>query len=99
MNLRKTLPYLIVFVSFVAGIIILVIIFDSFIMPSIVHDRPITKVPAVINLTVEDATKILEEKKLLLHIVGEQYSENVPKGMIAQQTPDPEDEVKEGRQI
>lgn len=98
-KLKKVLPYLIVLVSFFAGLIILYFVIDSYLLPSLVQNRDVVKIPDLNGKSFDEAQRILTEHQLLYQVAGEQYSEGTPPGNVINQQPKPNTEVKVGRTV
>jgi serine/threonine-protein kinase len=91
--------YTIAFLGFTAGVLLLIFLLDSFIMPFIVSADNIVSVPKVIGLPTEEAVRSIEGRGLYVHTVHEQFNEKVPRGRVINQLPYPNAEVKTGRRI
>lgn len=98
-KIKKYLPYIQIFTSFIAAIIILFIIFDNWILPSIVRDRKIINVPNIVGMKYNDAVQKLISLNLDYKIVAKQYNEKFPKDYVIKQIPSAGTQVKESRQI
>lgn len=98
-KLKKTLPYIEVFAGFMGTILILFIIFDNWILPSMVKDRKVVEVPKIVGLKFDDAVEKLRSFGLEFSVVSQQFNENYPKDFIIKQNPSPGTKVKESRQI
>ena len=96
---KRISPYLIVFASFSAGVIILVMIIDLLLLPMLIHDRGTVKVPDLTGKTMSDAEKILAKAGLKVQSVTEQYSETAQSGTVISQIPKPDQEIKNDRGI
>ncbi|MEF9918670.1 MAG: Stk1 family PASTA domain-containing Ser/Thr kinase [Eubacterium sp.] len=79
--------------SIIGGIIV---IFLGFILYNTLFSKTVL-VPPVTNLTVEDATKILEKVGLKLEIEKEVYSTDIESGKIVTQNPEKGKESKSGK--
>lgn len=95
----KVKPYMYVVLGYAAALLILVLIIDNFIMPSIVHSNEKVKVPRVIGEKLESAEMKLKQRGLNSKISREIYSEKFAEGSVVSQTPNPNLEVKAGRPI
>lgn len=91
--------YLIVTFSYFIGILLLVYILDSFIIPEFVHSRASIKVPDVTGKLIQDGEKILKSSELNPVISTEIYSSTLPKGYIIKQLPKSGLQVKSNRPI
>lgn len=99
MEFKKILPYLEVFAAFVGVVLIIFLIFDNWVLPSIVKDRKIVKVPNLVGMPSNNAIQLLSQNGLDYAIVSQQYNEAYPKDYIIKQVPAPGTQVKESRQI
>ncbi len=98
-DLKKYLPYIYVLLGFTAGLCLLFWLMDSVIMPMIVHNRTVVRVPNVIGKTLEEAKSMMTGEKLIAIKSGEQYSEKVAPNIVINQIPRQYSEVKVGRSI
>lgn len=98
-NMKGIMPYLIVLAAFVLTLITAFVIIDSYVMPSLVHDRPTVMIPDLEGLSITEAQKICDESNIECVIAGEQYSKEVPKETIMRQMPKPGKQVKAGRPV
>lgn len=57
------------------------------------------EVPKLIDLNVEEAKKILEERGLKLKIAGKEYSSTYEEGKIIKQMPSPGQKLEKGREV
>jgi beta-lactam-binding protein with PASTA domain len=97
--LQRIAPYFITTIIFFISILLLFLIFDKWLMPSLVHDREIVLVPDVMGKSEEEALKILSSAGLSGEVSGTQYSELHPENSIVNQIPKKMTEVKEGRPV
>jgi serine/threonine-protein kinase len=95
----KYLPFLYVLIGFFFGIFILVMLFDNYIVPKMVHERPIIEVPDLLGMNEQDAESKLVEIGLNYEISGEQFSNEMPPGTVLRQLPNSGTEVKKGRPV
>lgn len=98
-NMLRLFPYFAVIIGFALGLYILVILFDNFIIPSMVHDREVISVPDIIGMNLDEAKKKLQSNSLTFEISAEQYSDALPPNTVIRQIPAPKIQVKEGRPI
>jgi eukaryotic-like serine/threonine-protein kinase len=98
-NIRKLLPYGLVLLSFGLFCFIMVLIFDSILMPSIIKEEDTIKVPELIGKSLTDAEGIVAQNDLKVAKVTEQSSTEYPEGTVINQEPKPGKEVKAGRGI
>ncbi|HOV92184.1 MAG TPA: PASTA domain-containing protein [Candidatus Kapabacteria bacterium] len=99
MEFKKLLPYLEVLAAFLGAVLIIFLIFDNWILPSVVKDRKIVKVPNVVGMPSSTAINLLNENGLEYAIVSQQNNETYPKDYVIKQVPAPGTEVKESRQV
>jgi eukaryotic-like serine/threonine-protein kinase len=85
-------------VTFGSMLFVTVIYFYIY-LPNVTNHGKSVAVPDLNGLTMEDATKKLSEKNLLLAINDSSYSENAPALSILKQFPKSGEEVKAGRTI
>lgn len=96
---RKILSYVYVVGGFFAGLLLLWLLMDSVILPWLVKDREIVKVPDFVGKNIYDAKRTINDSKLDLYKIIESYSDNSPKGTVINQVPKPGQEVKVGRSV
>lgn len=99
MNFKSIASYFYVIISFFLILLIIYIVFDKWLMPSTVHNRPLVTVPDVIGLDVDDAQENIIKSQLTYEITGQQYSEKFKEGTIVNQIPSANSEVKSERPI
>jgi serine/threonine-protein kinase len=93
---RSVVSYIfIILLAFLGGIMI----FNFLIMPTLVGRRDIVIIPDIVGLTEEVAEQRCRESGLNLVTVGERHSDEVPLGYVLEQTPGPDEKLKEGRAI
>ena len=97
--MNKFLPYIYASLGFIATVVILIVLMDSVIFPSLIHDKKVVTVPAVIGKDITSAEKILADDGLTLGKVNEQFNETVKQGIVVNQIPGAGSQVKEGRPI
>lgn len=73
-------------------------IFNSFVMPRLIHSDAEVKVPDLANLTLEQAEKMLRPLGLRVSRAGERFDPSVPRGFILSQDP-PADVPVRGRHL
>lgn len=98
-NIKKLLPYIQILAGFIGSLLLIFVVFDNWILPSMVKDRKVVEVPKIIGMKFNDATELLSSKGLEFTIVGQQFNENYPKDYVIKQNPLPGTKVKESRQI
>jgi serine/threonine-protein kinase len=83
-----------------AGILLLVIIiFNSVVMPFYVKHSKMTKVPNIVGMNFNDAKQILNEAGLDVKQGDIRYDESKPVGQVLEQNPPADEQVKVGRRI
>ena len=82
-------------VAFIGGILI----FNSLIMPRLLGRGDVVIVPDVRGSSVTIAEKKCSDSGLILMVVGNRISADVPEGYIIEQDPGPSESLKEGRAI
>lgn len=96
---QKYKQYVFVTVGYFIGLILLLLIIDNYIMPSIVHDRDTVRTPKVIGKALYDAKRVIENTSLEAKVTKEIYSEKFNAGVIVSQSPAGGTMVKSGRPI
>ncbi|MFU0824198.1 PASTA domain-containing protein [Clostridium sp.] len=66
---------------------------------SVIYQEDFIVVPEIIGQTPQEAKSILNKRGLNIQIVGEEYSEVIPKGKIVTQSPSVNDTAIEGTTI
>lgn len=99
LNMSGLKPYLVIFSIFLAVLVIVLIIFDKILMPNLVFDKTIVKVPSVVGMNLENGVKKLNSNGLDYKISGHLFSEKFPENTILSQTPQNGLQVKQGRSI
>jgi eukaryotic-like serine/threonine-protein kinase len=97
--MKSYIKYSLAFISFCITILLLFVVFDTFLMPLLVHDREIVSVPNITGMEIKKAGRILEENLFDFKISGEQFSEKFPPGTVIRQFPRLNSKVKTGRTI
>lgn len=96
MNFRTTsIRILIVLALFLVG----VVLFNSVLMPMLVHQRGAVIVPDLRNTSDVEATKLLKKRSLEIRVSREEYDPDVPEGFVISQKPRANDRIKEGRTV
>ncbi len=80
-------------------LIIAIIIFNSVIMPLYVKHSRLTKVPNIVGMNYNDAKKILNEFGLDVKQGDVRYDESKSVGLVLEQNPNADEQVKVGRRI
>lgn len=88
-----------VVVGFFASLFLLFIIFDNLVMPYLVHNKSIVRVPNVIGKTLADAEREIYNGELQYKVTKEIYNEKYPQGYVIAQLPNGGMTVKSGRPI
>ncbi len=91
--------YLVVTLIFFISLYILFLIANNFIIPPIVHSRPMVNVPNIIGMTEDQAREKLLMKQIDFEVISEQYNTDYKPGLVIKQTPKPGDMVKEHRPV
>lgn len=74
-------------------------VFNSVIMPRLIHSSAEVRVPDLSNLSYEQAEKLLEGQQLRLGRSGERFDVSVPSGFILAQDPLPDTPVRVHRRV
>lgn len=74
-------------------------VFNSVIMPRLIHGAAEVPVPDLSNLSYEQAERLLESHQLRLGRSGERFDASVPRGFILAQDPIPETQVRVRRRV
>ncbi len=74
-------------------------LFNSLLMPQLVHRRGEVRVPSLANLSEAQAEEALRTVGLKLSHSGERFDPAVPRGLILQQDPPPQTPVRVGRRV
>lgn len=96
---KKILPYIIVLFSFSVVLLIVISTANIWILPSLVHNKPIVKVPDLIGKSIQEAEKLLEQAGLNYEVTSEQYSKEFKAGVVISQTPKSNLMVKQTRTV
>ena len=80
-------------------VIVFTLLMDKIIMPLYVQLGEEKELPDVIDMSVDEATKILEEKGFTVVLKDSLYDANHPVGSVIEQNPYPYAVVKEGRRV
>jgi serine/threonine-protein kinase len=96
-NTRK--QYLIVIIIFFVALYLVFLALNNFIIPAIVHNRPLVQLPDIVGMTVEQAKEKLLMRNIDFEVISEQYSAEHKPGIILKQKPNPGDMVKESRPV
>jgi len=76
-----------------------VVLFNSVLMPMLVHQRGAVIVPALQNTSESQAQHALTRLGLNMRVDREEHHPEVPAGFVISQTPRPNDTIKEGRTV
>ncbi len=74
-------------------------VFNSAIMPRLIHASAEVRVPDLSNLSYEQAEKLLADQQLRLGRAGERFDASVPRGFILAQDPLPDTPVRVRRRV
>lgn len=96
---KQALPYIYVTGIFLVSVYLLLVIFDAWIMPAMVHNRDLVKVPEVTGSNLRNASSILKQNGLNYAVSTQQYSEEFPPETVIKQVPNSSTEVKVGRTV
>ncbi|NOT34957.1 MAG: PASTA domain-containing protein [Candidatus Eisenbacteria bacterium] len=99
---RKTRPlvtalFLIGFamLAFITGLVL----FNSVLMPRVIHGVGQVEVPELSNLTFEQAQRVVGPASLKLERRGERFDPTVPRGFVLDQNPEPGTRVRRNRSV
>ncbi len=81
--------------AFVIGLTL----FNSVIMPQLIHSSAEVRVPDLSNLSYEQAEQLLADQQLRLGRSGERFDASVPRGFILAQDPLPDTPVRVRRRV
>jgi serine/threonine-protein kinase len=96
---KTSLPYVVIVLIFILTMFFVFLVFDGIIMPSIVHNKSLVKVPDLTGKALDVGIREVVNKSLNYKVVQEIYSEEFPSQTIVKQVPSPNLSVKEGRTI
>lgn len=91
--------YAIVLSIFFASLIVLFFLTDKVLIPLIVHSNSTVKVPNVVGMSVPQAKALLEQNHLSVQGIREVSTDKAPAGIVINQLPYSDAEVKEERHI
>lgn len=98
-NFKKYIPYLLVLISFLAGIFLIAVLMDMVIFPWMIHNKETAEIPDVTGKTIGEAKKILDTKGFKIDKITEQNSDSVAAGIVINQVPKAGQIVKTERNI
>jgi serine/threonine-protein kinase len=81
--------------AFVTGLMV----FNSLLMPQLIHRRGEVRVPDLSNLAETEAQRTLRTVGLRLSHAGERFDPAVPRGLVVHQDPPPQTLVRTGRRV
>lgn len=84
---------------FIGILVVLMILFDVWIMPYYVGLDKVVNVPGVVGHSINNARKMLEEQGLSVRIRNEYFNNTIPAGYVTNQIPYPNTQVKPDRTI
>lgn len=96
---KKVIPYIFASFGFILTVFLTVIIFDLFVIPSLIKDKNIVTVPDLTGKSLTLAEKTLSELGLKVGTIVQQYHDKYSEGTVFNQTPKAGAEVKSGRTI
>ena len=96
---KAVLPYIQILAGFLGSLLLLFLIFDNWVLPAVINDKKVVKVPRLIGLSYESAIAKLEENNLSYSVVAKQFNVKFPENYVIKQIPSEGSEVKETRQI
>ncbi len=83
----------------IAAVIVLMLFFNTLLMPWYVKHAELTKVPNVTGMNFLDAKRVLEDAGLDVKQGDIRYDENKPIGLVLDQAPATDQMVKKGRRV
>ena len=86
------------FLGAIAFIFIVIVVLNIYLKFYTQHGKSVT-VPTLIGMQTEDAIALLKNESFDYVIIDTIFDDNVDKGAIAEQTPEPEALVKKGRKL
>ncbi|MBS1538963.1 MAG: PASTA domain-containing protein [Bacteroidetes bacterium] len=98
-SLRPWKRYTIVLSLFFISVVLLLVLADKVIVPMIVHSNSTVKVPNVVGISVAEARSILQQHHLSVQGIREVSTDKAPNGIVINQLPYSDAEVKEERRI
>ncbi|MGA2296955.1 MAG: PASTA domain-containing protein [FCB group bacterium] len=96
---KKYLPYVIITLSIIVGFVIFFFLFDSIIMPLLIHNSDTVTVPDIVGKTLSEADNQLAKYDLKMTQSGAQFSDKAPPNCVINQTPKSGTVVKVGRSV
>lgn len=91
--------YLLITLIYFVCLYLIFLILNNFVLPEIVHSRPMVSVPDVVGMTSEQAREKLLMNKIDFEITGAQYSDEHKPDIVLKQHPSPGYMVKEMRPV
>jgi len=97
-------PHRLAALAFLAGLGLLafvtgLLLFNSLVMPRLIHGIGQVEVPDVRNLTLDQAEQALRGANLQLSRAGERFDPSVPRGFILSQDPAADTQVRGGKRV
>ena len=86
-------------IAFFGVLFVILFLFDSVIIPAVVHSSDTIKVPNIVGKSLSEAESILSSHDLKPNKIGEQYNLSMPGGYVINQSPKADAVVKVGRSI
>jgi serine/threonine-protein kinase len=74
-------------------------VFNSVVMPRLIHGTGDVRVPDLVNLTLDQAEKALRPTGLSLSRAGERFDPAMPRGFVLSQDPPPDTPVRGSRRV
>ena len=85
--------------AYFLGFILFVLLMDKVVMPWYVHLGDELEMPDVTEMTIEEATALLQQQGFIVIAADSIYDANYPKGTVVEQNPYPFSRVKKGRHV
>lgn len=98
-SLKPWHRYAIALLLFFVSVLVLFFLADKVIIPLVVHSNSTVKVPNVVGMSVSEAKTILEQHHLSVQGIREVSTDKAPTGIVINQLPYSNAEVKEERRI
>jgi len=96
MNIKKTL---IVSVTVLTLFVLGVVLFNSVVMPVLVHQRSAVIVPDLQSVSEAQAQRTLKKLGLNMRILREEHHPGIPAGFVVSQSPRADETIKEARTV
>lgn len=79
--------------------LVLYVLFDSVLMPAYTRHDVTVEVPSVRELPFEEASELIDDRGLRVEQEVQRYNPSYPKGVVVDQNPPPNVQVKPGRRV